>query len=230
MWKILIGVCRGLRHIHEKRILHRDIKAPNIFLDTHGNVKIGDFGLGRVLGPHSAFARTKGEWHPRHTPHATTPPTASTHTHAFAPRSLALSLFPFSWHAALLFARARAGAKVQRALRLVGCWMPHVCTYRPSLALHYPQQPPAAHISRVCALACLRFTPFAAAAAGAVAARYELAALRPPFMATNQLALAQKIVHEKPAPLPRHCSMQLQFVVFKLLEKVRHRSLVLCFR
>lgn len=103
--------------------------------------------------------------------------------------------------------------------------MPHVCTYRPTLALHNPNNPRSIHLT-CCVLACFLFMPYAAAAA----ARYELAALRPPFMATNQLALAQKIVHEKPAPLPRHCSMQLQFVVFKLLEKVGHHSLVLCFR
>lgn len=222
LWKILIGVCRGLRHIHEKRILHRDIKAPNIFLDTHGNVKIGDFGLGRVLGPHSAFARTKGEWHPRHTP----PPLTHAPSRRARSHSLALS---FQLARRSTFRQSSCRSKSTTSAPTCGL-LDASCMYQPTYTQlsTTPQQPPAAHISRVFVLACLRLTPFAAAAAAV--ARYELAALRPPFMATNQLALAQKIVHEKPAPLPRHCSMQLQFVVFKLLEKVRHHSFVLCFR
>ena len=48
---------------------------------------------------------------------------------------------------------------------------------------------------------------------------YELCALRPPFVAANQLALARKILSHTPAPLPRFLSMELQFLVMKLLEK-----------
>ena len=31
------------------KILHRDIKAGNIFLDSSMNVKLGDFGLSRIM-------------------------------------------------------------------------------------------------------------------------------------------------------------------------------------
>lgn len=44
-------VVDALRHMHSMRILHRDIKPANIFLDQDDNVKIGDLGLGRRLGP-----------------------------------------------------------------------------------------------------------------------------------------------------------------------------------
>jgi serine/threonine protein kinase len=44
--------------MHAKRVLHRDIKPQNVFLDSDDNVKIGDFGLGRVLGAQSMFAYT----------------------------------------------------------------------------------------------------------------------------------------------------------------------------
>ena len=38
--------------------MHRDLKPGNIFLDAHYNVKLGDFGLSRVMGNESVFAYT----------------------------------------------------------------------------------------------------------------------------------------------------------------------------
>lgn len=58
IWDVLIQVTEGLDYIHSHRILHRDIKSGNIFLDKNGDVKIGDFGLGRVLGSKSNYANT----------------------------------------------------------------------------------------------------------------------------------------------------------------------------
>jgi len=38
-------LCKGLAAIHERNLIHRDIKLANILLDTSGAVKICDFGL-----------------------------------------------------------------------------------------------------------------------------------------------------------------------------------------
>ena len=42
-------MCISLNFIHQKRILHRDLKTSNIFLSLEGDVKIGDFGISKVL-------------------------------------------------------------------------------------------------------------------------------------------------------------------------------------
>jgi len=39
----------ALKHIHSRHILHRDLKTQNIFLTAKGEVKIGDFGIARIL-------------------------------------------------------------------------------------------------------------------------------------------------------------------------------------
>ena len=39
----------GIRHIHSKNIVHRDIKLENILIDLNNNIKICDFGIGKVL-------------------------------------------------------------------------------------------------------------------------------------------------------------------------------------
>ena len=45
--KILIGIARGMMHLHKNRLLHRDLKPDNIMLDGNFNPLIGDFGLSR---------------------------------------------------------------------------------------------------------------------------------------------------------------------------------------
>jgi len=45
----MLQICLGLQACHKKKILHRDIKTQNIFLSSDGVIKVGDFGISRVL-------------------------------------------------------------------------------------------------------------------------------------------------------------------------------------
>lgn len=53
VWRTLYQTGRALQACHSRlsdmTVLHRDIKPANVFLDESGNIKLGDFGLARIL-------------------------------------------------------------------------------------------------------------------------------------------------------------------------------------
>ncbi|KAK7097527.1 hypothetical protein V1264_004489 [Littorina saxatilis] len=53
-----VQICLAIKHIHDRKILHRDIKSQNIFLSNNGTVQIGDFGIAKVLNNTVELART----------------------------------------------------------------------------------------------------------------------------------------------------------------------------
>ncbi|KAI0179257.1 hypothetical protein GGR52DRAFT_588999 [Hypoxylon sp. FL1284] len=49
IWKIMLEISKGIRHIHSAGFIHLDLKPANIFIDQQGTLKIGDFGLSTPL-------------------------------------------------------------------------------------------------------------------------------------------------------------------------------------
>ena len=56
---ILLHVLRGLKILHAKNIMHRDIKADNILINSRGNIKLADFGYSAQLTKEKAGRKTR---------------------------------------------------------------------------------------------------------------------------------------------------------------------------
>ena len=51
-------ICLAIKHIHDRKILHRDIKSQNIFLTKNNMVKLGDFGIAKCFNNTIEKAKT----------------------------------------------------------------------------------------------------------------------------------------------------------------------------
>ncbi|CAF0762106.1 unnamed protein product [Adineta ricciae] len=54
-----VQITLALKHVHDRKVLHRDIKSQNVFLTSDGSAKLGDFGISKVLNTTCELARTQ---------------------------------------------------------------------------------------------------------------------------------------------------------------------------
>ena len=43
-------ICKTIKGIHDKKIIHREFKPENIFINDNMDIKIGDFGISKQFG------------------------------------------------------------------------------------------------------------------------------------------------------------------------------------
>ena len=58
IWKTFIQLLKGLKSLHELKILHRDIKSANVFLFKGGIVKLGDLNVSKVARKGLGYTQT----------------------------------------------------------------------------------------------------------------------------------------------------------------------------
>ena len=58
VWSIFIQLVKGLKSLHDLRILHRDLKSANVFLFKNGLAKLGDLNVSKVAKRGLGYTQT----------------------------------------------------------------------------------------------------------------------------------------------------------------------------
>ena len=56
---IIVQICLGLKEIHKNKLIHRDLTPDNIFMDNNNKIKIGDFGVSKILTTTQNYTKSK---------------------------------------------------------------------------------------------------------------------------------------------------------------------------
>ena len=58
IWYIFIQIVRGLKALHDRKILHRDMKSANIFLYRDMQAKLGDLNVSKIVKKGLSYTQT----------------------------------------------------------------------------------------------------------------------------------------------------------------------------
>ena len=58
IWKYAADMLLGLKALHDKKILHRDLKGANVFIAENGSLKLGDLNVSKVQKKDYAITQT----------------------------------------------------------------------------------------------------------------------------------------------------------------------------
>ncbi|KAI3873453.1 hypothetical protein MKW98_008105, partial [Papaver atlanticum] len=60
--KTAIGISKAMNHMHQKRIIHRDLRTENLLMDEDQVVKVAEFGVARVQARSGAMTPETGTY------------------------------------------------------------------------------------------------------------------------------------------------------------------------
>lgn len=58
IWSYLIQMIQGLKALHDIKIMHRDLKSANVFLNSKGELKLGDLNVSKVVKMGMLYTQT----------------------------------------------------------------------------------------------------------------------------------------------------------------------------
>lgn len=58
IWTVALHMLRGLKAMHSKKILHRDLKCANVFISQTNEYKIGDLNVSKVAKKGLVYTQT----------------------------------------------------------------------------------------------------------------------------------------------------------------------------
>ena len=58
VWIVFIQIVRGLKALHDLKIMHRDLKSANVFLAKNGRAKLGDMNVSKVTRKGLSYTQT----------------------------------------------------------------------------------------------------------------------------------------------------------------------------
>ena len=64
-FRIFIQITRGLKALHDMKILHRDLKSANVFLYNDGSAKLGDLNVSKVARRGLGYTQTGTPYYAR---------------------------------------------------------------------------------------------------------------------------------------------------------------------
>ena len=59
VWHYMLQLMLAVSYIHTFHIIHRDIKPANVMIDGDNNVKLGDFGVSKVMKTYMMYGQTQ---------------------------------------------------------------------------------------------------------------------------------------------------------------------------
>ena len=59
VWTYFLQISIALSYLHELKIIHRDMKPANVFIDGNDNVKLGDFGVVKIMRAYMMYGQTQ---------------------------------------------------------------------------------------------------------------------------------------------------------------------------